>query len=351
VKTSFGRGTIPGHKGRVGVRMLALAALVLAGALALAAPALADDAPSQLDVWDYQANAGQAAEVEFDLFVTPASPATAKATIYVPAGFGLDTSKPAGTKLGDVYATFLSGSAAVKGTGSIVVDNPANYLSQTCAPGAHAAVWVLKVSLGGVETDVPVFVDPAGADISRTAAYTLQACFANPATGNGLRLGDIDLDLTAGLTNASATNVHLWRALVTPFGADGTPALGGTTELQAFVPLPQHLTLAARYIRKSHTVVLSGTVIAAGGPRPGQNVHFVASPAASFASVRSFGTAQTNGNGQFRLVRKLKATTYFDAYMNIYYANSCTAAIGTAPCTTATLSPPPDAFARAVYKK
>jgi hypothetical protein len=330
--------------------MFTLAALVLAGALALAAPAVAADAPSQLDVWDYQANAGRAADVEFDLYVAASSAATAKAVIDVPVGFGLDLSRPAGTKMGDVFATLLSGSAAVKGTGSLVVDNPANYLNQTCAPGTHAAVWVLKVSAGGSETDIPVFVDPAGSDISRAVSYTLQACFANPATGSGLRLGDLDVDLTSGITNASATNMHLWRALVTPFGADGTPSLTATTELQAFVPLPQHLTLAALFVRKTHTVVLSGRVTAAGGSRPAQNVHFVASPTSRFAKVRSFGTAQTDARGHFTLKRKLTATTYFDAYMNIYGID-CTAAIGTAPCTTATLSPPPDAFARAIYKR
>lgn len=345
MKISLGRGRR--------VRMLAVAALALAPAssLALAAPALAAESPSQLDIWDYQANAGRAAELELDLAVAASAPATAKATVYVPAGFGVDTSKPAGSKVGDVYTTFLSGSAAVKGTGSLVVDDPANFLAQTCAPGAHAAVWIAKVSAAGVETDLPVFVDPAGPDIARAAAYTLQVCFANPVVGNGLRLRDLDLDLTAGITNASTSRLHLWRAVVTPFGADGTPALGGMSELQAFVPLPQRIALAARYDRVSRTVVLSGTVHAAGGTRPRQNVHFVASPTAGFAKVKSFGTARTDGKGRFRLERKLAATTYFDAYMNIYYARACDPVIGTAPCATATLSPPPDAFAHAVVKR
>jgi hypothetical protein len=330
--------------------LLVLAALVLAGALALAAPAVAADSPTELDVWDYQANVGQAADVELDLFVAAASAPTAKATIYVPVGFGVNTSAAPGTEIGDAFATLLSGSASLKGTGKVVVDNPANYLAQTCAPGAHAAVWVLKVSAGGQEVDVPVYVDPAAPDVAGFASFTLQACFTAPVGPTGLRLGELDVDLSSGITNPTATASHLWRVLLTPFGADGTPSLSGTTELQAIVPLPQHLTVAARYVRKSHRVVLSGTVIAAGHPRAGVNVHFLSSPTPSFAKIKTFGTAKTNGSGHFTFRHRLTATTYFVAYMNPYYATGCSPTIGTAPCTTATISPPPASFARAIVK-
>jgi len=327
-----------------------LAALVLAGALALAAPAVAADSPTQFDVWDYQANVGQAADVEFDLYVAPTAAPTARATIYVPAGFGVSTSAAPGTEIGEVLATLLSGSASLPGTGKVVVDNPANYLTQTCAPGTHAAVWVLKISAGGQEVDVPVYVDPATSDVSSMASYTLQACFTAPVGPTGLRLGELDVDLSSAITNPAATASHLWHVLVTPFGADGTPSLSGTTELQAIVPLPQHLALAARYVRKQHTVVLSGTVIAAGRPRAGVNVHFVSSATRSFAKVKTFGVAQTDGSGHFTFRHRLTATTYFAGYMNPYYATACNAAISTAPCTLATISPPPTAFARAVVK-
>ena len=326
-----------------------LAAFALAGTLALALPAVAANEPSELDVYDFQANVGKAAEVELDLFVAAAAAPTAKATIYVPAGFGVNTSAAPGTQVGEVFATLLSGSASTKGTGKVVVDDPANYLAQTCAPGAHAAVWVLKISAGGQEVDIPVYVDPAGPDVSRMASYTLQACFTAPTAGS-LRLGELDVDLTSGITNPSATASHLWRALVTPFGADGTPSLGGTTELQAAVPLPQRLTLAARYDATRHVVVLSGTVKAAGRARSGVKVHFLSSPKPTFASVKSFGTAKVDKVGHFTLTHKLTATTYFVAYMNQYYAAGCQAVIGPAPCTTATVGPPPPAVARAVVK-
>jgi len=200
----------------------ALAALALAGALAHAAPAFAAEYPSQLVVRDRPANAGHPAEVEVELVIGATAAATAKVTIYVPAGLGVDTSQAAGARIGDAVVTSRSGDALLQRRGSILVDDPADYLGQTCAPGAHAAVWVLKVSAGATERQIPVFVDRTGPDISRTAAYTLQACFANPATG-GFSLNGLDLDLTTAITNASATGMPVWRALVTPFGADGRP--------------------------------------------------------------------------------------------------------------------------------
>src|SRR5205085_2340317 len=118
-------------------------------------------------------------------------------------------------------------------TGKVFVDNPANYLTQTCAPGTHAAVWLLKTTAAGQEVDVPVYVDPATPDVASMASYTLTECFAAPVGATGLRLGELNVDLTSGITNATATANHLWRVLVTPFGADGTPSLTGATELQA----------------------------------------------------------------------------------------------------------------------
>jgi len=328
----------------------ALAALALAGALAHAAPAFAAEYPSQLVVRDRPANAGHPAEVEVELVIGATAAATAKVTIYVPAGLGVDTSQAAGARIGDAVVTSRSGDALLQRRGSILVDDPADYLGQTCAPGAHAAVWVLKVSAGATERQIPVFVDRTGPDISRTAAYTLQACFANPATG-GFSLNGLDLDLTTAITNASATGMHVWRALVTPFGADGTPNLGGTKEVQAFAPFPQRIALAARYVRKSRTVVLSGTVTAAGVPRPGQKVHFVASRTASFSRGKPLGTARTDGAGRFELIRKLRATTYVAAYINFYRTSRCAAAIGPAPCVGATVTPPPNAYVRAVVRR
>jgi hypothetical protein len=329
-----------------GVAAVVLGALAAAAMLGLAAPAGAADVPSQLDIFDYQGSTGRAAEVDLDLLLSSSAAPTAKVVYYVPPGFGVNTSLAAGTQIGTVNGTLLSGSASVPATGKAFVDNPANYLTQTCAPGTHVAVWVLKLTVVGQEVDVPIYVDPATPDISSMASYTLTACFANPTTLQGLQVGEADVDLTQGMTNPSATGSHLWRALVTPFDATGNPSATGTTELQAIVPLPQHLTVTTRYVKKTHTVVIAGSVLAAGHARVGVNVRFVSSPDASFSKLKTFGVARTNSKGHFSFSHRLTKTTYFGAYMNPYYAASCLATLGPAPCSTATISPPPPAFAR-----
>jgi hypothetical protein len=329
---------------RGGFAALALAAI--SAALALAAPAGAADVPSQLDVFDYQANVGRAAEVDLDLLLSASAAPTAKVVYYVPAGFGVSTTMAPGTQIGDVNGTLLAGSASVPATGKVFVDNPANYLTQTCAPGTHAAVWVLKMTVASQEVDVPVYVDAATPDIASSASYTLTACFANPATINGLHVGEADVDLTQGFTNPTATANHLWRAIITPFDATGNPSQTGATELQAVVPLPQRLTVTAHYSKKTHKVTFSGSVLAAGHPRVGVNVHFVSSPNATFSKVKTFGVAHTNSKGHYTLSHKLTKTTYFGIYMNPYYAASCLGTLGPAPCSTATISPPPPMFAR-----
>src|SRR5204863_7894430 len=86
----------------------ALAALALAGALAHAAPAYAAEYPSQLVVRDRPANAGHPAEVEVELVIGATAAATAKVTIYVPAGLGVDTSQAAGARIGDAVVTSRS---------------------------------------------------------------------------------------------------------------------------------------------------------------------------------------------------------------------------------------------------
>ena len=331
--------------------MLAALALVAALAFASPGPAAAADVPSQLDIFDFQPNAAQPAELEIELLLSASAAPTAKAVFYVPPGWGVATSGAPGTQIGNVDATLLAGGASVPTTGKLFVDNPANYLTQTCAPGTHAAVWVAKLSLGGQAIDVPIYVDPATPDIAAAASFTMTACFAAPVGASGLRLGELDVELLSGISNPAATASHLWRVLVTPFGADGNPSLAGTTELQAIVPVPQHLTLSSRFIRKRHVVVLSGSVIAAGHPRAGVNVHFVSSATQSFAKIKTFGVAKTNGSGHFTMTKKVTASRYVIAYMNAYYSPACSGTISAAPCTTQTIGPPPPAAVHVVYKR
>src|SRR5206468_11073054 len=66
---------------------------------------------------------------------------------------------------------------------------------------------------------------------------------------------------------------------------------------------------------------------------------------------QALGTARTDGAGRFELIRKLRATTYVAAYINFYRTSRCAAAIGPAPCVGATVTPPPNAYVRAVVRR
>lgn len=330
------------------IRTLAVLTAVSA-ALLLAVSALADATPTQVVVWQYGTGLGHQADIDVDVYVAPDTASTAAAEVYVPAGYELPLSQPIGATLGKVDATMLTGASSVAGKGPILVADPSAYATQTCDTGAHAAVWLAQLTVGGQAADVPIYVDPASSDILQTA-YTLRACFANPAGLGGLRLKELQLELK-NIRNPSAANAYLWHALVTPFGSDGTPAAGSTIELQSLVPIPQTIALSTKYDAKRHVVVLSGAVNAAGRPRRGVHVRVVSSPDSGFASTKSFGVATTDKSGHFSLTHALTKTTYFDVYINQYYYDNCDQVVSSAPCTSETLSPPPDAWAKVSVRR
>jgi hypothetical protein len=87
---------------------------------------------------------------------------TAKDTIYVPIGYGVNLSQTPGTKIGDVSARVIlrdGGNAEPDVIGQVVADNPANHPNDPCAPGLHQAVWNLNVGVAGTPLTVPLYVD------------------------------------------------------------------------------------------------------------------------------------------------------------------------------------------------
>ena len=79
--------------------------------------------------------------------------ATATITVYSPRGYVLKLGHRAGTLLGSVIA-FL-GEEAVQGTIRTAAGDPTN----SCAPGAHDAVWEIGLTLAGRSYRVPIYVD------------------------------------------------------------------------------------------------------------------------------------------------------------------------------------------------
>jgi hypothetical protein len=322
------------------LRHLALVATFAFAGLAFAASALAES-PTELNVYQSRTALGQAGDVEMDVSVAASAAPTARLAIDVPAGYALDLSQPAGTKIGNATVKLATGSSVVAGSGKIVVAGPATPAGQPCATGSHAAVWSVSVYIGAQQLSVPLYVDAASPSDADAVSYTLQSCFAPSSAAGGLRLAEVDLSLHATLRNPTATGMYVWRALVTPFAGEAADSTG-TTEVQTVVPLPHRIEVRARYDAKRHAVVLSGSVTAGGHARPGVNVHFLASSTKDFAEYSAWGSAKTDGHGRFTFRHATRRTVYVAAYLNPYFYDSCGPALGIAPCTRETVSPPPD---------
>src|SRR6266571_4500760 len=101
---------------------LAVSLVVALVALVAAAAAFAD---TTFEARTFVATPGALSDVGLDLDVS-SPPPVAKIVIYVPQGYGLNTSTPAGTTVGTIDSTAeVGGSSLTIPTGNIVADNPA----------------------------------------------------------------------------------------------------------------------------------------------------------------------------------------------------------------------------------
>ena len=162
----------------------------------------------------------------------------ASMSIYVPTGYGLDLTLPKGTKVGGVVALPNFDAS------DLVVDDPAAFTADPCAPGTHAAVWTTSMTISGQPTTVPIFLDPTtGTDTAR-GAYRLTYCQTSIAL----------LVLETGLTAPTTPGAYTWRAFVQPPGvAPAAPDPNAVYELRSVVEIPHSLAAKARYdTRDSH---------------------------------------------------------------------------------------------------
>lgn len=285
--------------------ILVLSLLTLAGAIPGAAggapaPRFAADQP-ELDLYPGSTSVGHAGADELDLYM-PASVEMAKATLFVPAGYGVDLAKPAGTDLGIVVAW---GPDGIGRLGSIDAADPAAYTTSACAPGLHQAIWLLTLGDATQLPPVPMFVDATTGSEAALGAYKAQACLPASATGT-LRIRELDLGFTT-FTNPSAAGAYTWRAFVTPYAA-GVPNDAATFELRATLPLPIRLTVTGRYDRKHKRAVLTGRLTASHYDAGGiflmvfveKNGHF-----------RPSGFIRTTSTGAYRFYRRITRTTRF----------------------------------------
>ena len=293
---------------------LALAAGAMFAALAFSGSAWAAYAPS-LTVTSQRSTPGRPTTIILGHIQSAADDPTAKDTIYAPPGYGVNLSQPVNTKIGDVSARLIlrnGGNAEVDVDGQVVADNPALHTSNACAPGLHAAVWKLNITVAGTPLSVPIYVDPVtGGPEAAFASAKIQLCLAGPiGTPAGAQLLFAFFDVSGVFTNPPTTTDRIWRATFTPY-TPGTPNPnpGGTTEGQALVPGRVSLTMKSKSLKRGR-VTITGKLLVSGRPFRGALIElYVPGP----SGLRKVAQTRTNAQGNYTFRRKIRKRTRFTA--------------------------------------
>jgi hypothetical protein len=289
---------------------LALAAGAMFAALAFSSSAWAVYAPS-LTVTSSRNGPGRPTSILLGHIQTAADDATAKDTIYAPPGYGVNLSQAVNTKIGDVSARLIlrsGGNAEVDVEGQVVTANPALHTSNQCAPGLHAAVWTLNITVAGTPLTVPIYVDPVTSGPEAAfASVKIQLCLAGPiGTPAGAQLLFAFFDVNGVFTNPSNTADRIWRATFTPYVAgQPTPNPGGTTEGQSLVPGRVSLTMKSKSLKRGR-VTITGRLLVDGRPYRGATIEL-------YVGTRKVAQTRTNARGNYTFKRKIKKRTRFGA--------------------------------------
>lgn len=291
---------------------LAITGCAALATLAFAGSALADYGPS-LYVTALNNAPGKASTMALVHAQTATDDATYKDTIYAPVGYRMSLNQRLGLKIGDVSATFIlrnGGNRKTDVNGIIKVDDPAAHLSDSCAPGQHAAVWRLTVAVAQTPIVIYLYVDPiTSGPEALFASGKIQFCLEGPpGTPPGAQLLLAFFTLKNVFTNPSNTTDHLWRATFIPFTAGtATPNPAGATEGQAVVPGRVSLSLTVKRL-KHGVVLLQGRLFVDRKQFPGATVELY-SPGKSLP----VGRGTTNRTGRFTIRKKIKRKTRFSA--------------------------------------
>ena len=258
---------------------------------------------------------GASAAMVIDVNEDKADAAPARISIYLPQGYIANLGQSPGTQIGTVIASvqpLALSPDAIAVAGTILADTPSKYVGNLCAPGTHAAVWLLHLTVQGTIFDVPVYVDRTTAGEAAFSSAKLVVCFSNPyeqaAPGPrapfGVKFVETKVTVGAGVfTNPIVAGSFVWRALITPWTANGaTENATGAIEAQSIVNIPLSLSLKAkvRTIRhKQHgrttvtnSVLLSGKLLEDLRGVAGAKVTF-------YANGKTAGSAPTTASGAF----------------------------------------------------
>jgi hypothetical protein len=329
----------------------ALVAFVSAAALAFAGSALAAYTP-HLTVSHTPLTLGGGGSTDVTVAFDQSDDATAKATIYVPQGYGGTLGVAAGTQVGTIDASILA--SAISPTqplplkGTIRADDPAKYAAAatTCTGSpTHEAVWLLALQAAGTELDVPGYIDTV-TDSAEAAlgkfrlVFCLPSPYIPPAAGGatfGAKLISATLHLANAFTLPDTNGSYGWTLVATPYSVGtGVPNATGTVQARAFVRLPAQLTLKAKVKKKLATLTGALRVNLAG--LAGAKVTLLSGT--SRAKLKASGSATTRSGGAFSFKKKLRKATFFRVRVTAAAGTtSCTGGVPNIPCASASLNP------------
>lgn len=294
-------------------------ALALAGS-APTAPTARRPPPGQLVVVPFSATPPRHSGIELVIRSSSEAIAPARVVTYVPAGYSLRVSGRPRRVIGDAGAVFLRKARprVLYRPGRIRQGDPARLAAspraQACAPGSHEAVWVASFKVKKRTVAIRFYVDRTEGAETSLGTYRLVACLASPyvPAAQGGALGgygflELNLSLFQGrrfvFTGPAAAGTYTWRLLVTPFVA-GTarPNPAATFEARTRVQVPHTLSLRARYLRRTKTVLLTGRLRVLGTPRARVRVRFYA---VGPGGPSHFGWTRTRANGRYTLRKRV----------------------------------------------
>jgi hypothetical protein len=272
---------------------------------------------------------------------------TAAISFYAPPGWEANLAANPGTDLGAVSGTLNAldldpggGGLPVPVSGTLRVDNPANYVANRCVPGVHQAVWLLALSAAGNPLQpVPMYVDRTTGAEAAFSSVKVVICLPPRDLPQGTP-GRATLGVKLVQASLTAANVFTpgessrWTALFVPYVPPATIDPSTTVEAQAVLTRGVQLRIGSRKLKKNRARV-TGRLTAGGEGLADVVVRLT-------ANGRSAGTARTNDNGSFTKTLRVVRTTTFRARATAAAREEqggCEPALplptgGTARCTT-----------------
>jgi peptidoglycan hydrolase-like protein with peptidoglycan-binding domain len=314
-------------RGRAGI------VAVLVAALAIAAPAAAGAVP-KLVVGASSSKLGAQGTTRLELAL--GDQAAAGVVLYAPAGYTARLGRTPGSEIGQVpAATIAAGGSIVEASGIVLAADPAAYAADACAPGTHAAVWILRLAAPGLETTIPLFVDPV-TDAAEKAFGALRIRMCPPQEP---RLLGASIALDKVFRNPARRGTYLWRAVVTPVStATGAADPAAAVETRSPIALPALVTIEVKYAFVTRRVSIRGRATLAGRSLP--RLELTIWTGTKRWTLARTGIANADSRGRFHTSKPLTSTTWLRATATLpeedVTATSCDVPLAPGGCVSAT---------------